>query len=276
MKTLIAASVLATLPLASLAATTQGDVPSGWTYAGNAGSGTADGDVTAAPTASGGYTYVSTAGGLKGVGSLPGIGSGGPGTGSPTNGSTLTTSSFAATAGETLEFYFNFVTSDGAGWADYSWAKLLNIGSPEDDLLMFTARTVETGDTVPGFGMPAIGAGVSLTPSSTPIIGGGPVWSALQGYSGSCWDTGCGYTGWIKSTYSIKADGIYALSFGVTNWGDERYDTGMAIAGAKIGDKPIDPDEGGGPAPVPLPAAGWLMMAGLGGLGAMRAKRKSA
>ncbi|WP_299822787.1 VPLPA-CTERM sorting domain-containing protein [uncultured Jannaschia sp.] len=30
------------------------------------------------------------------------------------------------------------------------------------------------------------------------------------------------------------------------------------------------------PAPVPLPAAGWLMLAGFGGLGALRARRKSA
>jgi hypothetical protein len=31
---------------------------------------------------------------------------------------------FAATAGTALNFYFNYVTSDGAGFADYGWAEL--------------------------------------------------------------------------------------------------------------------------------------------------------
>jgi hypothetical protein len=35
---------------------------------------------------------------------------------------------------------------------------------------------------------------------------------------------------------------------------------------------PVDPDD---PAPVPLPAAGWLMLAGLGGLGALARRRRT-
>lgn len=35
-----------------------------------------------------------------------------------------------------------------------------------------------------------------------------------------------------------------------------------------------DPDNGGGLTPIPLPAAGWLMLAGLGGLGALSRRRR--
>lgn len=248
------------------AATVTGAVPTGWTYQGNAGSGTADGVVSASPVMGGGYSYVSTNNGLNGVGALDGVG----GSGSPTDGSVLTTSVFSAAAGDALEFYFNYVTSDGSGYADYSWARLLD-GAGAQVALLFTARTNPGGNTVPGFSMPEPEA--VLSPGLVTITPGGPEWSALGGSSGSCYATGCGFTGWIKSSFSIAAAGDYALQFGVTNWNDEAYASGMAIAGATIGGTPIDPNEPG-PAPVPLPAAGWLMIAGLGGLAALRRKRR--
>ena len=256
----LAISLSAALPLS--AATMDDVLPIGWIGVGNAGSGTADGDVSAAPTPGGGYTYVSTADGLTGVGALAGVG----GPGEPTDGSTLTTSVFAAAAGDVLNFFFNFVTSDGAGFADYAWAQLLDATDTQVALL-FTARTTPGGSSVPGFSMPSPAA--TLIPASVNIIPNATNWSALGTDSGSCFATGCGSTDWVQSLYTVASAGSYKLQFGVTNWDDTFFDTGMAVAGVNIGGVLIDP-ENPTPSPIPLPAAGWLMLASLGGIAALR------
>ncbi len=207
-------------------------IPSGWTCSGSCGSDGADGVVTLSPTGNSQYQWVSTSGGLLGVGALPGVG----GVGNPTNGSTLTTSMFSAAAGAPLNFYFNFVTSDGSGFADYAWAELLNSASTPVALL-FTARTAPSGSIVPGFSMPPPSA--TLTPASVPIIGGGPTWSPLGGYSGLCYAAGCGYTGWVQSSYLIPTAGNYILEVGAVNWNDTAYDTGMALDGVTVAGTPI-------------------------------------
>lgn len=200
----------------------------GWTCAGNCNVATADGVVTNAPVVgSTGYAWVSTNGGTTGV-ALTGVG----GTGSPTNGSTYTSVPFVVPAATSLEFHFNYVTSDGAGFADYSWARLLDNGGNEVALL-FTARTHPTDSVVPGFSMPPLTA--TLTPASVPIIGGGPAWSALGGSSGGCFDAGCGYSGWVKAEYLIPAAGTYRLEIGVVNWDDTGFDSGLAVDGLLVG-----------------------------------------
>ena len=191
--------------------------------------------------------------------SLAGLGLGGE-----TNGSTLTTASFFANGTDKLSFEFNYVTSDGAGFADYAWVELLN--GPMS-LILFTARTTETGDTVPGFGLPGLAPGVSLTPAATPIIPGGPVWSPLGGFSGSCFSVGCGYTGWIKMTYTPAA-GTYQLRFGVVNWADTIYDSGLAFRGLTIGTDPI--------VPIPEPGTWAMLIAGFGLLGLTLRRRRLA
>ena len=244
------------------AATITGDIPVGWSSQGTAGSGTADGDVSAAPTASGGYNFVSTVNGLDGVGALPGVG----GSGTPINGSTLTTSLFTAAAGDVLDFFFNYVTSDGSGFADYAWARVLD-SSDTQTALLFTARTTPGGSSVPGFAMPTPEA--TLTPAAVNITDNATNWSALGSDSGRCFNVGCGSTGWVKSVFSIATAGSYKLQFGVTNWDDEAYQSGLAIAGVNIGGVSIDPVDPT-PSPVPLPAAGWMLLASLGGMAALR------
>lgn len=207
-------------------------VPSGWTCVGNCGTLGADGNVPLSPVSgSTFYEYVTTAGGAGGVGALP-TGA----IGSETNGSTLATTGFTANAGSDLNFYFDFVTSDGAGYTDYAWAELFtSTGTPV--ALLFTAQTEPSGSIVPGTGMPAPTA--TLNPSSVPIQAG-TTWSPLGSWSGMCWAAGCGNTGWIDSDYTIADAGSYYLEIGVTNWGDEEYDTGLAMDGAEINGNPIN------------------------------------
>jgi len=233
-------------------------IPAGWTCTGNCGTLGANGVVTTSPEG-GMYGYISTAG-------TPNLASNGlnvGGAGTETNGTVLRSSLFSANAGDNLEFYFNYITSDGAGYIEYSWARLLD-SSAAPVALLFTARTTPTGNTVPGFGLPAITA--TITPASTPIIGGGPSWSPLGGSSGSCYSAGCGYTGWIQSLYQIAGAGNYFLELGVVNWSDTAFDSGMAFDGILVGGQPIGCGQQGQPA-CPTPEPDTLPLLGLGLLG---------
>jgi hypothetical protein len=98
-------AVLLLLLMASLASPACAD-----TCVGNCGTLGANGVVPLSPTGNSSYQFVSTNLGLNGVGALP-TGA----LGSETNGSTFTTSLFSAAAGDPLNFYFNYTSSDGAG-----------------------------------------------------------------------------------------------------------------------------------------------------------------
>ena len=211
----------------------QGTPPAGWTCVGNCGTDTADGVVPLSPVHASTYEWVSTNGGSSGVGVLP-TGA----LGSETDGSTLATPVFSATAGTALNFYFNYVTSDGAGYADYAWAELFN-SSNTPVALLFTARTEASGSIVPGAGLPAPLA--TLIPASVPIIGGAPTFGPIGGYSGTCYASGCGYTGWVNSNYVISTAGNYYLKVGVVNWSDTLYDSALALDGVTVGGVPITP-----------------------------------
>jgi hypothetical protein len=226
-------------------------VPAGWTCSGSCGSLGADGVVSLSPIGSSTYQYVTTSGSTS-TAVLP-TGA----LGSETNGSTLASSAFTATAGTDLNFYFDFVTSDGAEYADYAWAELFN-SSNDPVAMLFTARTESSGSIVPGAGMPTPVA--TLNPSSVPILAG-TAWSPLGGNSGTCWSTGCGNTGWINSDYTIADAGSYYLEIGVTNWGDEGYDTGLAMDGVMVDGQPILPTSA-----TPEPSSFLLLASGLAGL----------
>lgn len=229
------------------------------TCLGNCGVLGANGDVTA-PPGGGSYNYVSSYEGESGAGQIPGAGG--------TNGSEFISNAFAAAVGDELKFNFNFVTSDGTSeFTDYAFAELLTAGG-DHFAWLFTARTTPTGNTSPGFGLPANDA--TLTPASTDIQDGLTNWSALGSSSGSCFQgsgNGCGLTGWIGSSYTIGAAGNYKLRFGVTNIGDGNYDTGLAFAGLKIGDNPIP--NPGDPGAIPEPSTWAMMLLGFFGLGTM-------
>lgn len=195
---------------------------------GTCGSSGADGVVTLPPSGSSSYQFISTSGGQAGAGQLPGIGG--------TNGSQFSTSAFTTNPGAELKFNFNYVTSDGAGFADYTWARL-DTTSGNTVAILFTARTAPTGTIVPGTGLPPISA--TLVPPSVPIIPGAPSWTPLGASSGTCFADGCGYTGWIGSTFMIENPGTYVLVFGVSNFLDTDFQSGLAFDGVTIDGKPV-------------------------------------
>lgn len=212
-------------------------LPVGWTCVGTCGTTTgADGvvQVPAIPAGATGFDWIATTGAPA---ASAGINGASLGLGSETNGSLLSSNVFSATVGDSLKFAFNYITSDGAGFADYAWARLVDTTANSIIGYLVTARTVTSGSIIPGLGMPAIMA--TLAPASVPIIPGGPAWSSLGGNSGQCFNTGCGYTGWVESDYTIAATGNYQLQFGVVNWSDTLYNSGLAISGATIGGAPI-------------------------------------
>ena len=235
---------------------------------GTCGTDTANGDVTLPPGFSS-YQYVTTTGGPVGGGNLAAV-FGSPGVNS-TNGSTYTSSAFTTLPGELINFEFNYVTSDGSGFPDYTWAGLLSTtGGP--NYLIFSAQTQPTGNTVPGSTLPPLAPGASLTPPTSPITpgsgtqcgngcnnpAGGPVWAELGSSSGDCWEIGCGLTGWIESEFTGEAAGAYELAFGVSNANDQVYDSGLAFAGVEVGGTPL---------PTPEPSTWVMMMLGFAGLG---------
>jgi len=245
---------------------------------GTCGTDTANGDVTLPPGFSS-YLYVTTTGGPTAGGTLPGV-FGSPGV-SSTNGSTYTTSAFSATAGELVNFEFNYVTSDGSGYPDYAWAALMSTDGGTD-YLIFSAQTQPTGNTVPGLTMPPLAPGTSLVPPTSPITpgsgtscstscnspAGGPVWAEIGTYSGDCWAVGCGLTGWIDSEFIGERADSYTLEFGVSNANDQAFDSGLAFAGVEVGGVPVT-------GATPEPSAFLLMLTGLGSLGLMMAVRKA-
>lgn len=251
MPVVLAASAALAAP--ALAGTFDTGIPAAWHCHGNCGTLGADGVVPLAPGGGTAYGWISTYKAQDEV-ALPGVG----GLGDPANGTTLRSVSFTAAAGAALDFRFNYVTSDGAGYADYAWARLLDADNQQVALL-FTARTNENGNAIPGFDMPVPAA--SLTPFPVAVAPEQTKWSPLGPDSDECYDVGCGATGWVRAQYHIASAGNYRLEFGATNWNDTDFDSGLAFDAITVG---------GAPLPVPEPGPYMMLLAGLAMLGTLR------
>jgi hypothetical protein len=247
-----------------------------WACAGHCGSSAADGDIGVSAFGSARYGYVSTAD-SSATGVSP-LALDSNKTGSETNGSRMLSGAFSANAGDTLEMRFNYVSTDGKGFDDYSWARLLNATDGSLVSWLFTARSTNSG---PG----KIVAGDVVDEDDfdpdTALIGfkdwrynskdaADPVnWSPLGVSNLSCWEdnaAGCGNTGWLLSRHAFAAGGSYRVEVGVVNWGDTAYDSGLAFdyAGATA---PVVAS------PVPEPSTWALMACGVALLGAARHRR---
>lgn len=243
-----------------------GGMPAGYTCAGTCGTSGADGVVTLAPLGGTQFGWIST---VNGPTQDP------LGVSGTTNGTLLTSPSFTAAAGQALSFRFNYVTSDGGPFDDYAFVRLL--GGSGGPLVLFTARTIPSGNTVPGQDLPGIAAGVTLAPASTPVIPGAPAFTPLGASSLTCYDVGCGYTGWVRASYTIPLAGSYQLEFGVMNLLDELWDSSLAMdytVGAG-GTPEIDPEDGE-PSVTPEPSTWLLVASGLGAVAAATRRRRRA
>ncbi len=251
-------SCLAALALAVVA----GGPAQAVTCTGNCGyhDGTRDGDIPPAPTSDGSYDWVSTYHGVDGAGSL-----GSFYTARATNGSELLTNAFHATAGQEISFIYNFVSSDGTAYKDYAFVELINLDTGSATQII-NMRYNGAGNTViQGLGLPPMmgtaGPPLYMYPDA-------PDWSPLGGSSGSCWFTGCGYTGWNFTSYTIPTgkSGDYALRFGVANWNDKAFDTGLAFSALSL--------DGVAVGLAPEPASWAMLMAGFFAAGSILRRQR--
>ncbi|WP_426342792.1 NF038132 family protein [Pseudoduganella sp. S-14] len=256
---LMAAACVASSALAApaLAGTFDNGMPAPWRCTGKCGTLGANGVVGLAPGGGSAYGWISTYNSTSAV-ALPGAG----GVAGANNGSILRSVSFMADANAALDFRFNYVTTDGAGYADYAWARLLDADDRQVALL-FTARTSEDGNAIPGFDMPPSEA--TLTPFPVAVAPGQTMWAPLGPDSDECYDAGCGATGWVRGQYAIANAGKYRLEFGVTNWDDRDFDSGLAFDAITVS---------GAPLPIPEPGPYAMLLAGLAMLGTLKRRAR--
>ncbi|MDO6486572.1 NF038132 family protein [Colwellia sp. 6_MG-2023] len=209
-----------------ISSTFENGIPTSWECNGNCGVSSANGVVTTPPTGNTNYGWISTDAGVKNIGLTGLLGA---------DGSILQSSLFSANSGDDLEFYFNYVTSDGTGYSDYAWTRLLD-DSFKEVAMLFSASTNIVSDIVAGNGLSTTKAVLN----TANIVKNGSEWKPLGADSGRCFLSACGYTGWIQSNYSILETGNYYLEFGVANWLDSNFDSGLAFDGIKVAGIPFD------------------------------------
>lgn len=238
---LVPLALAATAPFAVLRAAEPAIAGAAWSATGSAGLIGATETVPLSPLGNSLFGYVSTAeSSAHGVSPLL-LKSDGRGNEMANNGSKIVSGAFAAVAGQTLTLQFNYVSTDGRGYDDYAWARLLNAGTDTTAAWLYTARSTNSarGNVVPGDvldrqqdndlpdALDALlneGNSVSFNVASTH-------WQPLGFFSGYCWDSAntCGPSGWISSEYTFSRSGDFQLEVGVVNWGDEVFDSALAF-----------------------------------------------
>jgi hypothetical protein len=232
-----------------------------WACLGQCGASAAQGDIVLSPFASPAYGFVTTAGSAV-YGASP-LALDDNSRGIEANGSRIVSAPFQAQAGDTLDVQFSYASTDGKGFDDYAWARLVDAQTNTLVAWLFTARSSNssTGNIVPG----DVVRRDEFDPREvivnyddfqfTSMTADNPIdWAPLGPSNGTCWRDnaqGCGYTGWLQSHHSFAQAGSFRLEIGVVNWGDEAYDSGLAF------------DLRGLTAAVPEPAAWQLLLAAL-------------
>jgi hypothetical protein len=235
-------------------------LPSDWVCFGNCDTSGPDGVVGLAPGGGTQVGYVSTAFGFMGASPFA--------LGQEFTGSRLTSSVFGAAAGDHLAYQFNYVSSDGNEYADYAWARLVDAGSGATAAMLFSARTQPAGLLAPSDSLPPIDA--LMSPPTAAIVDAATDWAPLDTDSGDCWGQGCGSSGWVQSDFTFTTGGNYRLEFGVVNWKDNAYQSGLAFDGAVTGAN-ISTNI---TAAVPEPQTWALMLAGLAAIVFMGRRKK--
>lgn len=270
-------SLLAAAPLLSAQAAPVALEGLSWSATGVAGLIGGNSTVPLSSTGNASFGYLTTADSTAlGVSPLH-LKTDGKGSEKDENGSIIASSAFTATANSTLSLSFSYVSTDGRGYDDYAWARLVQAGTNDTAAWLFTARSTNSarGHVVPGDvlerqtnkdapdELDAVlnnGNSVGFNVSSTE-------WAPLGFSSGYCWDSAntCGPSGWIQSEYAVANSGSYYLEFGVVNWGDEAFDSALAFDYAGLstarfsGVRPLEPVTA-----VPEPDSLVLVLAGLG------------
>lgn len=242
------------------------------------------------PTGNSYFGFVTTAGGAGHFGSpdnvspliLKADGKGNEGT---NNGTKIVSDAFSGIAGNTLTLHFNYISTDGRGYDDYAWARLVDAASNETAAWLFTARSTNSarGNVIPGDvlnrqvdrdapdQLDAVlndGDRIGFDVSST-------TWQPLGTSSGYCWDDAntCGPSGWVKSSYVLAQTGTFRLEFGVANWGDEIFDSALAFdfVGLDAANFPNAPLI----ASVPEPSIQAMFLAGIALAGVVALRRRA-
>lgn len=201
----------------------------------------ATGDIGLSPTGNAHYGAVTTAG-SEALGTSPILLDGhSRGSGVETNGSRWTSDPFSVAAGDALSVWFNFVSTDGKGYDDYAWARLVDAGDGGVVAWLFAAAATNssTGKVVPGdvldkadFDPDERLVGYDDWEFTSKTVEDPVDWAPLGSSNGTCWKDnapGCGYTGWMQSRYTFASAANVRLELGVVNWGDWAYDSGLAF-----------------------------------------------
>lgn len=252
-----------------------------WTCNGACGAVAPGGDIGASPTGNATFGYVTTAGSSDT--NVSPFDAGNNATGAATNGSRFLSGAFGAAGGDQLNLYFNYASTDGKGFDDYAWARVVNASDNALVSWLFSARSTNSGtrNVVPGDLLDK-----SQFDPDTTLVGykdwdfnsktsADPIdFSVLGDANGTCWRDnakGCGHTGWLESSVSFSEAGSYRVEVGVSNWGDTAYDSALAFDFNGLS------GIAGPVAPVPEPGTLPMMASGLAllGLATRRRIRKS-